>query len=150
MSHNSVIDISVTDFLWHLTLSANPVDDKIILVVQYRLECFCSSLILVLVKVFLFRIRSLISSSTSFYCYKKLCIIYLILNFFFFKAILAAAAPDIAPFMADECLLAIPEIEGIDYTTKEYLNFVWHIQNTADRLSKECKYDKFYFLFFFV
>lgn len=72
------------------------------------------------------------------------------MNFFFFKAILAAAAPDIAPFMADECLLAIPEIEGIDYTTKEYLNFVWHIQNTADRLSKECKYDKFYFLFFFV
>ncbi|KAK7576217.1 hypothetical protein V9T40_012503 [Parthenolecanium corni] len=53
------------------------------------------------------------------------------------SAILAAAAPDIAPFMADECLLAIPEIEGIDYTTKEYLNFVWHIQNTADRLSKE-------------
>lgn len=50
---------------------------------------------------------------------------------------MAAAAPDIAPFMADECLLAIPEIEGIDYTTKEYLNFVSHIQNTADRLSKE-------------
>lgn len=53
------------------------------------------------------------------------------------SALLAAAAPDIAPFMADECLLAIPEIEGIDYTTKEYLNFVSHIQNTSDRLSKE-------------
>ena len=59
-----------------------------------------------------------------------------------YVAILAAAAPDIAPFMADECLLAIPEIEGIDYTTKEYLNFVWHIQNTSDRLSKECTYTK--------
>lgn len=53
------------------------------------------------------------------------------------SALLAAAAPDIAPFMADECLLAIPEIEGIDYTTKEYMNFVSHIQNTSDRLSKE-------------
>ena len=54
-------------------------------------------------------------------------------------ALLAAAAPEIAPFMADECLLAIPEIEGIDYTTKAYLNFVSLMQNTADRLSKESK-----------
>lgn len=30
------------------------------------------------------------------------------------SALLAAAAPDHAPFMADECLKAIPEIEGID------------------------------------
>lgn len=52
--------------------------------------------------------------------------------------------------MADECLLAIPEIEGIDYTTKEYLNFVWHIQNTADRLGRECKYVRLHCLFFFV
>ncbi|XP_054284680.1 uncharacterized protein LOC129001438 [Macrosteles quadrilineatus] len=53
------------------------------------------------------------------------------------SALLAAAAPETAPFMADECLMAIPDIEGIDYTTKEYLNFVTHIQNTADRLNKE-------------
>lgn len=53
------------------------------------------------------------------------------------SALLAAAAPETAPFMADECLMAIPDIEGIDYTTKEYLNFVNHIQNTADRLNKE-------------
>lgn len=39
--------------------------------------------------------------------------------------------------MADECLMAIPEIEGIDYTTKEYMNFVSHIQNAAQRLNKE-------------
>lgn len=38
--------------------------------------------------------------------------------------------------MADECLMAIPEIEGIDYTTKEYLKFVNHIQSVADRLNK--------------
>lgn len=53
------------------------------------------------------------------------------------SALLAAAAPEKAPFMADECLMAIPEIEGIDYTTKEYLNFVTHIQNTVERLNKE-------------
>ncbi|XP_039289701.1 uncharacterized protein LOC111064313 [Nilaparvata lugens] len=53
------------------------------------------------------------------------------------SALLAAAAPDRAPFMADECLMAIPEIEGIDYTTKEYLNFVSHIQSTVERLNKE-------------
>lgn len=53
------------------------------------------------------------------------------------SALLAAAAPDTAPFMADECLMAIPEIEGIDYTTKEYLNFVTHIQTTVARLNSE-------------
>lgn len=55
------------------------------------------------------------------------------------SALLAAASPENAPFMADECLMAIPEIEGIDYTTKEYLNFVQHIQNTVDRLNKQSK-----------
>ncbi|XP_063223548.1 uncharacterized protein LOC134531679 isoform X2 [Bacillus rossius redtenbacheri] len=53
------------------------------------------------------------------------------------SALLAAAAPEQAPFMADECLMAIPEIEGIDYTTKEYLNFVQHIQTTVARLNRE-------------
>ncbi|XP_073974557.1 protein amun [Rhodnius prolixus] len=53
------------------------------------------------------------------------------------SALLAAAAPEMAPFMADECLMAIPEIEGIDYTTKEYLNFVTHIQNAVQRLNSE-------------
>uniref|UniRef100_A0AAG5CZQ6 Uncharacterized protein n=1 Tax=Anopheles atroparvus TaxID=41427 RepID=A0AAG5CZQ6_ANOAO len=54
------------------------------------------------------------------------------------SALLAAAAPESAPFMADECLMAIPEIEGIDYTTREYMNFVQHIQTTTDRLNREC------------
>nr|CAD7598386.1 unnamed protein product [Timema genevievae] len=49
------------------------------------------------------------------------------------SALLAAAAPDQAPFMADECLMAIPEIEGIDYTTKEYLKFVQHIHTAVER-----------------
>lgn len=52
------------------------------------------------------------------------------------SALLAAACPESAPFMADECLMAIPEIEGIDYTTKEYLKFVNHIQTAVERLNK--------------
>lgn len=53
------------------------------------------------------------------------------------SAVLAAASPDIAPFMADECVQAIPEMEGSDYTAKEYLNFVTHIRKVCDRLNKE-------------
>lgn len=52
------------------------------------------------------------------------------------SALLAAASPEIAPFMADECVQAIPEMEGSDYTAKEYLNFVNHIRNVCDRLNK--------------
>ncbi|XP_045771936.1 uncharacterized protein LOC123871925 isoform X1 [Maniola jurtina] len=53
------------------------------------------------------------------------------------SALLAAASPEIAPFMADECIQAIPEMEGSDYTAKEYLNFVKHIRNVCDRLNKQ-------------
>lgn len=53
------------------------------------------------------------------------------------SALLAAAAPDSAPFMADECLMAIPGCENIDYTTKEYLNFVQQIQTITTRLNSE-------------
>ncbi|XP_022114435.1 uncharacterized protein LOC110992785 isoform X1 [Pieris rapae] len=53
------------------------------------------------------------------------------------SALLAAASPEIAPFMADECLQAIPEMEGSDYTAKEYLNFVKHIRQVCDRLNKD-------------
>lgn len=53
------------------------------------------------------------------------------------SALLAAACPETAPFMADECLMAIPEFESIDYTVKEYLKFVTYIQQTSDRLNKE-------------
>jgi len=53
------------------------------------------------------------------------------------SALLAAAIPENAPFMADEVLKAIPDIEGIDYTTREYLKFVTHIESTRDRLNQE-------------
>lgn len=52
------------------------------------------------------------------------------------SALLAAACPESAPFMADECLMAIPDIEGIDYTAREYLNFVKHIRSKSDKLNK--------------
>lgn len=58
------------------------------------------------------------------------------------SALLAAAIPENAPFMADEVLKAIPDIEGIDYTTREYLKFVTHIEGTRDRLNKECSGDE--------
>lgn len=54
------------------------------------------------------------------------------------SALLAAAVPDLAPFMADEVLKAIPDIEGIDYTTREYLKFVTHVESTKNRLNGEC------------
>lgn len=57
---------------------------------------------------------------------------------FFITAVLAAAAPEIAPFMADECLMSIPGIEGIDYSAKEYLKYVQHIRTVVDRLNAEC------------
>lgn len=53
------------------------------------------------------------------------------------SALLAAAIPENAPFMADEVLKACPDIEGIDYTTREYLKFVTHIESTRDRLNKD-------------
>jgi hypothetical protein len=53
------------------------------------------------------------------------------------SALLAAATPEAAPFMADEVLKAIPDIEGIDYTTREYLKFVTHVENTRNRLNQE-------------
>lgn len=35
--------------------------------------------------------------------------------------------------------MAIPEIDSIDYTTKEYLKFVQHIQAAVTRLNSETK-----------
>jgi len=43
--------------------------------------------------------------------------------------------------MADECLAAVPEIEGIDYTLQEYLELLKHIQQVTifDDTSKDVK-----------
>lgn len=53
------------------------------------------------------------------------------------SAVLAAGAPHLAPFMADECLLSLPEIEGIDYTLKEYLRLVEKTKECVERLNSE-------------
>ncbi|KAK4301843.1 hypothetical protein Pmani_026035 [Petrolisthes manimaculis] len=53
------------------------------------------------------------------------------------STILTAGHPELCGFMADECLLAIPGIEGIDYTNKELLNFVEQLKLAAIRLNKE-------------
>ena len=55
-------------------------------------------------------------------------------------AILAAGAPEVAPFMADECIMAIPEMEGsIEYTTKDYLKYSQCIAEKAKILNEDSK-----------
>uniref|UniRef100_T1JN19 Uncharacterized protein n=1 Tax=Strigamia maritima TaxID=126957 RepID=T1JN19_STRMM len=53
------------------------------------------------------------------------------------SAILAAASPECAPFMADECVLCMPNVDSVDYTVQEYLSFARQIQTVAGRLN-EC------------
>jgi hypothetical protein len=57
-------------------------------------------------------------------------------HFYLCPAILAAGAPHIAPFMADEVLLSLPEIDCLDYTMKEYMRMVEYVKTTVDRLNK--------------
>jgi len=53
------------------------------------------------------------------------------------SAVLSAMAPELAPFMADECLLSMPEVEGIDYTMKEYMKLVEKTNECVDRLNAQ-------------
>ena len=48
-------------------------------------------------------------------------------------------APDVAPFMADECLLSMPGFGGgsIKYNMQEYLSFVDNINSCVERLNQE-------------
>ena len=48
-------------------------------------------------------------------------------------------APELAPFMADECLLSMPEVEGIDYTMKEYIKLVEKTKECVERLNAQGK-----------
>ena len=62
-------------------------------------------------------------------------------NFSFnFLAVLAAGAPHMAPFMADECLLAMPDVEGLDYTMREYMRFVDYVKACVERLNSQGKH----------
>merc|ERR1711976_795882 len=42
------------------------------------------------------------------------------------SAVLAAGSPHMAPYMADECLLAMG-VESLDYTMKEYMRYVEYV-----------------------
>merc|ERR1712117_196373 len=53
------------------------------------------------------------------------------------SAVLAAMAPELAPFMADELLMSMPEVEGIDYTMKEYMKLVEKTKECVDRLNAQ-------------
>merc|ERR1712127_1176537 len=53
------------------------------------------------------------------------------------SAVLAAGCPELAPFMADECLLSLEDTEGIDYTMKEYMKLVAKTQQCVDRLNEQ-------------
>lgn len=57
----------------------------------------------------------------------------------FHVAVLAAGAPHAAPFMADECLLAMPEVDSLDYTMKEYMRFVEYVNACVERLNSQGK-----------
>lgn len=50
------------------------------------------------------------------------------------SAVLAAAYPDQAPFMADECMLSTPGVETMDYTIAEYLNYAMQLKKKCDYL----------------
>ena len=53
------------------------------------------------------------------------------------SAVLAAGAPDVAPFMADELLLSMPDSEGLDYTMKEYMKLVDKTKECVTRLNAQ-------------
>ena len=53
------------------------------------------------------------------------------------SAVLVAGASEVAPFMSDECLLSMPDIEGIDYTMKEYLKLVEKTKECVERLNSQ-------------
>ena len=49
---------------------------------------------------------------------------------------MCAAAPEVAPFMADESVLAVPGLGKLDYTQKHYLAYAEKIQEKSKELSK--------------
>lgn len=53
------------------------------------------------------------------------------------SVVLTAGVPDQCGFMADECMMAIPDIESIDYTTKEFLKYVEQLRKASERLNSQ-------------
>ena len=53
-------------------------------------------------------------------------------------ALLCAAAPDNAPFMADEAVMAVPGLGKLDYTLKHYLSYTEAVGAKAKELNTIC------------
>lgn len=53
------------------------------------------------------------------------------------SAILAAAFPEQAPYMADESMLSTPGVEATDYTLAEYLNYAERIKTCTEQLAEK-------------
>ena len=54
-------------------------------------------------------------------------------------AVLAAGAPEHAPFMADESMLAIPGLSPLQYTPAHYNRYAEQVKACVKRLNKEGK-----------
>ena len=55
----------------------------------------------------------------------------------FASAVLAAFAPDRVPFMSEEVLLSMPDVDEVDFTMKEYNNMVEEISKCITRLNSQ-------------
>lgn len=53
---------------------------------------------------------------------------------YWIAAVLAAAYPEHAPYMADESMLSTPGVEATDYTLAEYMNYAEQIKSCSERL----------------
>ena len=73
--------------------------------------------------------------------YRKSINIWSLIFFYLFEllAVLAAGAPHLAPFMADECLWAMPDVDSLDYTIKEYMSYIEHMKACAERINENGK-----------
>lgn len=55
-------------------------------------------------------------------------------------AILSAGAPDLVPFMADEAIMAIPNMGEISYNLQFYMKFLEKISKVEEQLKKKGKH----------
>ncbi|XP_076448435.1 uncharacterized protein LOC143285078 [Babylonia areolata] len=53
------------------------------------------------------------------------------------SAVLAAGAPHLAPFMADESMLALPGLQPLSYTLPAFLDFAKQMSDIANSLQKQ-------------
>jgi len=53
------------------------------------------------------------------------------------SAILAAAYPEYAPYMAEECMVSTPEVDAEDFTQAEYFKYADHYQRFAAKLAEK-------------